>query len=149
MKCFCKATLAMIVACLATSALAASPKLGWAGGEASDHNASNASWYYRWWEVPPASATGTLAEFVPLIKFVNGGNLQTKLDIVAAQANVDTLLFLNEPERDTQSNVTVAEALSYWPTVQQTLPDHKLVSPGTGDDMHGRPWLEEFMDTVD
>lgn len=142
-------TYVTLLAILTTSTQAASPKRGWAGGAAEDHNASNASWYYRWWEVPTAALDETVAEFVPLIKFVNSNNLQNKLNVVANLPNSDTLLFLNEPERSTQSNVTVADALSYWPTVQQTLPNHKLVSPGVGDDQHGQPWLAEFMEEVE
>lgn len=139
----------MALAALATASVSAagSPKLGWAGGESSDHNASNSSWYYRWWHTIPDSAAGSLAEFVPLIKYPN--NIQAKVNGVAALDNVDTLLVLNEPERETQSNTTVAEALSLWPTVQSTLPNHRLVGPGIGDDPGGRGWLASFMTEVD
>ncbi len=126
---------------------AASPKLGWAGGDAGDHNASNASWYYRWWHEKPPSAAGTLSEFVPLIKFPN--NLQNKLNIVANFSDVDTLLYLNEPERANQSNVTVNDALTQWYDVQAALPNHKLVSPGVSDDAAGISWLTNFMNVVE
>lgn len=139
----------MALATLATASVSAagSPKLGWAGGESGDHNASNSSWYYRWWHTIPDSAAGSLAEFVPLIKYPN--NIQTKVNGVAALDNVDTLLVLNEPERETQSNTTVAEALNIWPTIQSTLPNHRLVGPGIGDDPGGRAWLASFMTEVD
>lgn len=142
--------LPIILLCLTLAmqtAEGASPKLGWAGGEAADHNASNATWYYRWWHEKPATAAGTLSEFVPLIKFPN--NLQNKLNIVANFSDVDTLLYLNEPERASQSDVTVQDALVQWYDVQAALPNHKLVSPGTSDDAAGIAWLTSFMDEVD
>lgn len=143
---------ALLLAAAATLALAdgtnaASPKLGWAGSNSLDHNASNADWYYRWWHTIPPDASGTLADFVPLIKYPN--NIQTKVNGVAALDNVDTLLVLNEPERATQSDTTVAEALAIWPTIQSTLPNHRLVGPGIGDDPGGRAWLDSFMTEVD
>ncbi|MEO1498786.1 MAG: glycosyl hydrolase [Planctomycetota bacterium] len=141
----------VLVAALATacSADAGSPKLGWAGSEAADHNASNASWYYRWWHTIPPEAAGTNAEFVPLIKFPTAQNLPNNLGIVASLPDVDTLLVLNEPERESQSDRTVAEALALWPTIQNTLPNHRLVGPGFGDDPGGRAWMDEFIAEVD
>ncbi|MEO0531784.1 MAG: glycosyl hydrolase [Planctomycetota bacterium] len=141
--------LATAILALASTADAASPKLGWAGGDALDHNASNASWYYRWWHTIPPDASGTLAEFVPLIKFPTAQNLPNNLGIVSSLPNVDTLLVLNEPERESQSDRTVAEALALWPTIQDTLPNHRLVGPGFGDDAGGRAWMDEFMTEVD
>lgn len=138
-----------MAALVAMTADAGSPKLGWAGSNASDHNASNASWYYRWWHTIPSDASGSLAEFVPLIKFPTAQNLPNNLGHVASLPNVDTLLVLNEPERESQSDRTVAEALALWPTIQSTLPNHRLVGPGIGDDPGGRAWMADFMSQVD
>lgn len=147
-----------IVSCLtlaalllhACSSIAASPKRGWAGGEADEINASNASWYYRWWHDIPASAAGAIADFVPLIKFYSTPqNLQNKLDIINGFADVDTVLVLNEPERPDQSDVTVADAIGFWPQVQSNLPTHKLVSPGVSDNAAGQAWLTDFMNQVE
>ncbi len=129
------------------SVVAGSPKLGWAGGSADDINASNASWYYRWWHDIPASANGALAEFVPLIKYP--ANLQNKLDAINSIPNVDSVLVLNEPERVDQSDVTVTEALALWPQVQSNLPDKRLISPGVSDDAAGQAWLDAFFQEVD
>lgn len=137
------------IATLGASSIGAcgSPKRGWAGGDAPDHNASNASWYYRWWHTIPASASGTNAEFIPLIKYPN--NIETKVNHVAGLPGVDTLLVLNEPERPDQSDTTVQEALAIWPAVQAGLPNHKLVSPGVSDNQAGQDWLIDFMNEVD
>lgn len=134
--------------CLASSdaALAASPKLGWAGGGADEINASNASWYYRWWHDIPPTAEGALAEFVPLIKYP--ANLQNKLNAINSIPNVHAVLVLNEPERVDQSDVTVAEAIALWPQVQANLPDKRLISPGVSDDAAGRAWLDSFFQQV-
>lgn len=139
-------TIAALI-CMSMQAVAGSPKLGWAGSYAGDHNDSNSSWYYRWWHTIPADASGSLAEFVPLIKYPN--NIQSKVDSVANLDGVDTLLVLNEPEREDQSNTTVQQALDIWPTVQSTLPNHKLVSPSPSDTADGVAWLDSFMNTVD
>ncbi|QDT69328.1 Glycosyl hydrolase catalytic core [Planctomycetes bacterium MalM25] len=138
---------AAMAAAVVSTVDAASPKLGWAGSSAADHNASNASWYYRWWHTIPSDASGTHADFVPLIKYPN--NIQTKVNGVANLNDVDTLLVLNEPERESQSNTSVQTALSIWPTIQNTLPNHRLVGPGFGDDAGGRAWMDEFMTEVD
>lgn len=126
--------------------MAASPKLGWAGGGADEINASNASWYYRWWHDIPSTAEGALAEFVPLIKYP--AILQNKLDSINSIPNVNAVLVLNEPERVDQSNVTVAEAISLWPQVQANLPNKRLISPGVSDDAAGRAWLDSFFQEV-
>ncbi|TWT47842.1 glycosyl hydrolase [Botrimarina hoheduenensis] len=140
-------SLAMLVLGIVSCVEAGSPKRGWAGSSALDHNASNASWYYRWWHTIPSDASGTLSEFIPLIKYPN--NIQTKVSSVAALPNVDTLLVLNEPERPDQSNTTVMEALDIWPVVQAGLPTHKLVSPGVSDNAAGIDWLTDFMNEVE
>ncbi len=142
--------LLIVLLCAAAAprtAIAGSPKLGWAGGDAGDINASNASWYYRWWHDIPPSADGALAQFVPLIKYP--ANLQSKLNSINGIPNVDTVLVLNEPERADQSNVTVTEAIDLWPQVQNSLADKRLISPGVSDDAAGRAWLDEFFQQVD
>ena len=127
-----------------------SEKKGWAGGGnvPGEVNPSNASWYYSWWHTKPAGNPNAIADWVPLIKFVNG-NFQNNLNIVAGYNDVDTLLVLNEPERADQSNVSVSTALSVWPQVQQTLPHLQLVAPSVSDNTAGRNWLSSFMSEVE
>ncbi len=120
-----------------------SRKSGWAGSVASDINASNAGWYYNWWHTRPSGDANAIGDWMPLIKYTN--NLANKLNIVAGYSDVDTLLFLNEPERQDQSNVSVAEAVSLWPQVEAALPNHRLVSPAVSDNQVGRAWLNDFM----
>ena len=49
-------------------ASASSPKLGWAGGNADDQNAANASWYYNGWHTTPSP--GALGEFAHVAGFL-------------------------------------------------------------------------------
>ena len=129
---------------VAEEARAGSPKRGWAGSDVNEINAANASWSYNWWHTKPSWTPNSNAEWIPLIKFING-NTQNNLNTIAGYSDVDTLLVLNEPERPDQTNATVAEAIGMWPMVEATLPNHKLVSPAVSDTADGRDWLTDFM----
>lgn len=128
----------------------ASPKRGWAGAGADWVNATNSSWYYNWWHTKPGDDASAYGQFVPLIKFYSTPeNLQNKLNTINSYQDVDTLLVLNEPERADQSNVSVQDAIGFWPQVQESLPGHKLVSPAVSDDGNGQAWLNSFMSQVE
>lgn len=127
----------------------ASPKRGWGGAGADWVNATNSSWYFNWWHTRPGDDANANGQWVPLIKFYSTPeNLQNKLDTVKSYADVDTLFVLNEPEREDQSNVSVQDAISFWPQIQQNLPSHKLVSPAVSDNSAGQAWLSSFMSQV-
>ncbi|QDU88838.1 Glycosyl hydrolase catalytic core [Pirellulimonas nuda] len=126
---------------------AASPKIGWGGANIDHVNGSNASWYYNWWHTKPAGNNDANAEWIPLLKYTN--SLQSKLNTIAGYNDVDTLLVLNEPERENQSNVSVTDAINLWPQVQQALPNHTLVGPAVSDNAAGQAWLSSFMSQVD
>ena len=116
-------------------------KLGWAGGNGSQADSTNAHWYYNWWHTKPNGADQANADWIPLVKFTN--NLANKLATVTSYTDVDTILVLNEPERANQSNVTVAEAISIWPQFEAT--GMNLITPAVSDDGAGRAWLADFM----
>ncbi len=103
----------------------------------------NAQWFYTWGaNLPEEVPTGI--EYVPMIwKYYGKGTDETLATLQQqAQSNaVGTLLGFNEPDQHDQSNMTVEEALSYWPKLMETgLP---LVSPGC---VHpDREWMKEFM----
>lgn len=129
---------------------AASPKRGWAGAGADWVNATNSSWYYNWWHTRPGDDASAHGQFIPLIKFYSTPeNLQNKLNLINSYQDVDTLLVLNEPERADQSNVSVQDAIGFWPQIQESLPGHKLVSPAVSDDGNGQAWLDSFMSQVE
>ena len=60
------------------------------------------------------------------------------------------MLGFNEPERENQSNMTVATALARWADLQVLRANgFKLVSPAPSDTQDGRAWLDEFMAAVE
>ncbi|MEM8944457.1 MAG: glycosyl hydrolase [Planctomycetota bacterium] len=126
---------------IGSSASAVDGKRGWAGGAGDMADASNAYWYYNWWHTKPAGADQADSDWIPLVKYPN--NLQAKLDIVTGYDDVDTILVLNEPEREDQSDVTVAEAISIWPQFEAT--GLNLITPAISDNQEGRDWLADFM----
>ena len=119
-------------------------KRGWAGGQEGLADAGNSYWYYHWWHTKPAGDVSADAEWIPLVKYLDRFSpLQSKLDIITGYDDVDTILVLNEPERDTQSDITVAEAISAWPQFEAT--GMNLITPGISDDPGGRAWIADFM----
>ena len=124
-----------------TFAFAVDGKRGWAGGQPDSADAANAYWYYNWWHTKPSGDQNADADWIPLVKFTN--NLANKIDIITGYSDVDTVLVLNEPERASQSDVTVAEAISIWPQFEAT--GLNLITPGISDDPAGRAWLADFM----
>ena len=116
-------------------------KRGWAGGNGTQADAANSYWYYNWWHTKPAGADAANSDWIPLVKYTN--NLANKLATVTGYSDVDTILVLNEPERSTQSDVTVTEAISIWPQFEAT--GLNLITPGISDDPNGRAWIDDFM----
>jgi hypothetical protein len=112
----------------------------WSGNRAALADV-RASWYYNWSprrDTTPGPAT---VEFVPMIwgaRSVTDGNL--------AQAKRDgsVLLGFNEPDLREQANMSVEQALDFWPRLQGT--GMRLGSPvvAFGGDKAGG-WLDRFM----
>jgi len=92
----------------------------------------NVSWYYNWGLTTKANST---IPFVPM-EWGTGG--------LSSLGTYQYLLGFNEPDNSSQSNLTVSQALSYWP---------KLVAATTyigSPSMAGNPvtsgsWLQQFM----
>ena len=98
-----------------------------------------AGWYFDWSasndDVPAP------AEFVPMIW---GPDSVNDADLAAARRSGSTLLGFNEPDLPGQANMTVEQALSLWPRLEQT--GMRLGSPAVayGGDTPGG-WLDRFM----
>ena len=109
------------------------------GNSRSDELAAyQVSWCYNWMTHPEPENCGDPL-FVPMIKY--GTNVAAEYaDIVAA--GYTTVLGFNEPNKQDQANMTVAEALDAWPALTSN-PAVRVGSPSVSDD--GRWWLEEFM----
>jgi hypothetical protein len=119
----------------------ASMKKGWAGGNASAIKTFGASWYYTWWH-----GGGNIdgAEFVPMIK--HGSDIG-QTNAVKSMGNVKAVLGFNEPERTSQGNTSINEAIKLWPKLVElaVAKNIRIGSPAPSSDGGGMAWLTEFM----
>ncbi|MCA9234415.1 MAG: autotransporter-associated beta strand repeat-containing protein [Planctomycetales bacterium] len=145
--------------CLAAAVALAAPchgqdaKRGIAGGSIDNANALNSRWYYQWGSTPNAAIDEFNGEYVPMIWSSNTSNVIPKVNQILGyqnDLNVQYVLGFNEPERSSQANMTVAQAIDVWDVMTDGFAGSglKLVSPaGSGNE--GKVWLEEFMSIVD
>lgn len=108
------------------------------------HRAFGVHWYYTWWHGGNRNDT---IEFVPMIKGRKDMSGNGSFTAIERLPGVRHLLGYNEPERDDQGNLSVAEALEHWPRLQalasaKNLP---LSSPAPSSDARGMAWFEAFM----
>jgi RNA polymerase sigma factor (sigma-70 family) len=102
---------------------------------------SGAGWYYTWATDHPGVTTPARAGFVPMIW---GKDSADAANLGRARAAGPYLLGFNEPDRATQSNMTVEQALALWPSLEAN--GKILGSPAVayGGDTAGG-WLDRFM----
>ena len=121
-----------------------SSKRGFADVSANynDLQASGASWYYTW-GTGPANPGNFNANFYPM--FWNAPSQSTINQVVAT--NPLYVLGFNEPDNPTQSNMTVAQAISSWKMISASFANTstQLVSPAVEDTSTGHQWIENFM----
>lgn len=103
----------------------------------ADLRSVQSPWYYDWQPRARISRPG----FVPMIwswHYVN----------YASGAPGNTLLTFNEPDHPGQANMTVQQAISYWPTLMAS--GKRLSSPAvtTGQEIGAGRWLTQFMAEV-
>ena len=106
-------------------------------------NALNARWFYCWGATRPEQTPPEI-EFTPMIWGRPGKKTQEKLERIKAageRGQIRYLLGFNEPDENSQSNMSVKEALNLWPKLMQ--PNLPLGSPSC---VHpDRQWMKEFM----
>lgn len=103
-----------------------------------------ATWWYNWYISPGGCPTG---EFVPMVsgKDKHGaGDIAWQRD-QAINAGYRTILGFNEPNKADQANMSVATAVSLWPTLTAN-PSVRIGSPVTSTD--GQAWFTGFMNQV-
>lgn len=112
-------------------------------GWGSNINEHNVTWYYNWSTSANASTTNTsnTQQYVGM----RHGKSWPSLDGLSLLPYVNHLLGFNEPERTDQANMTVAEALAQWPTLQGV--GTYLGSPVPANSSAGKAWLIAFMDS--
>ncbi len=115
----------------------ASPKKGIGLSESGGFNDTqlqllNVSWYYNWGLTTAAHST---IPFVPM-EWGTGG--------LSHLGHYTYLLGFNEPDNTSQSNLTAAQALTYWPTLVAATT--YVGSPATaGSPNTSGSWLQQFM----
>jgi len=125
------------------------PQKGVAAASVADSNPNaidqlNISWYYDW--TPDngyySGYTGS-AIYVP--EFWDAS------EIMSVSGNSPWLFTFNEPNVDTQSNMTVAQAIAAWPDVEADSDGKMIGSPDVAGDFGGglstsnETWLASFM----
>lgn len=118
-----------------------SPKKGWSGAREDAIKTFGAAWYYNW-QAQGKEIRG--AEFVPMIK---GAKNIGQVDRIGQIRGVKAVLGFNEPERPSQGNTSIDEAIKLWPRLVELAEDEKLRlgSPAPSSDGGGMAWLTEFM----
>ncbi len=105
----------------------------------------NVSWWYNWGPRPLNEYVQ--GEFVPMVWGKQDMNEETLTYIEEGYkaGKFKKLLTFNEPDLSVQANLTVDEALSYWPRLEQM--GMPLSSPAVSyyDPKAGNEWLDGFM----
>jgi hypothetical protein len=102
----------------------------------------NVNWFYNWnWGEP--KDTPKNVEHIPMV-WGHGNRFDRIVEKLMQRqqaGEIDTLLGFNEPDKKSQSNISVDAALKAWPKLMET--GLRLGSPGC---VHAdRPWMQEFM----
>jgi hypothetical protein len=107
----------------------------------SEMDSLNVSWYYNW--LPTSSCTlPPKAQFIPMI----WSDAFIEWLPVVNSSGAPVLLTFNEPDFDSQSNMTVELAVSLWPLIERGVTANmKLSSPAPTSSPQGQLWLRQFM----
>jgi len=101
----------------------------------------NVSWYYNW---RPASLCIPIptAQFIPMI----WSDFFIPLLPLVNSSGAPLLLTFNEPDLESQSNMSVELAVSLWPLIERGVnPRMKISSPAPTSSPAGQRWLLKFM----
>ncbi len=128
-------------------AVAAEPrskKKGYCSSDPKEAEKLQATWHYNW---GPNGTSKDSMEFVPMAKGTPhfGPGYWEKIAELKTKGAKNLLTF-NEPERKSQGNLTVAQALEHWPKLEAT--GLRLSSPAPSSDKGGMEWLADFMKEV-
>lgn len=113
------------------------------GEECTDLENLNVSWYYNWTPEPNCPKDENVA-FIPMIwseKYLVDNNYEKYL-VPLIGSDYEALLGYNEPNWLGQAEMTVDEALQYWPMLEET--GLRLGSPATTG-RSGLDWTIEFI----
>ncbi len=106
---------------------------------------SRATWYLTWSTTHRGIVTPPGIQFVPMVRDAAS---VTPAALVRAEQAGPALLTFNEPDLDTQANMTVSTALSLWPKLMATKLQLGSPAVSTGGATPGG-WLDRFMKGVE
>lgn len=101
-------------------------------------NALKVKWYYTWTPYPIENLKDI--EFVPMIW--GGKRTKEHMEVIKSYIKVKYLLFLNEPDRTDQANMTVEEAIEVLKEVQNLA--EEISSPACAGGVN--KWCQEFLE---
>jgi hypothetical protein len=123
------------------------PYKGVANSACADLLRLGVTWWYNW----TLSPSGCMAsQFDPMI-WGHTGKEQSASGVASeiagiVRAGYTTVLGFNEPDNTGQSNMSVATAISLWPSFDD--PSLRLGSPATQGNSTGLTWIQNFMSQV-
>jgi hypothetical protein len=128
---------------------AGAPYKGVANSPCADLVTLRAAWYYNW---TTSSGKCTATEFIPMIWGHTGdeqsaSGISKEIDGIA-NGGYRIVLGFNEPDNSSQSNISVATAISLWPSFTGN-PSLRVGSPATQANSSGQAWFKSFMQDVD
>jgi hypothetical protein len=124
------------------------PYKGVANSPCGEMAMAGATWFYNW---ELGRGTCTAPEFIPML-WGNAKRGEQTPTVIANAMNTlvtqgfTTVLGFNEPDNTGQSNMTVATAISLWPSFNH--PALRIGSPATSANAAGQAWFNDFMSQV-
>ncbi len=107
------------------------------------------SWYYNWKQTPSSGCASTGIPFVPMIwghsNEVTASAISSAVSSFVSKGYGDVLGF-NEPDNSTQSNITVATAVSLWPSFNNSA--IQVGTPASQANSTGQTWFTSFMSSL-
>jgi len=134
---------------LSSPALASNPKRGIAFSETNGDDVGKAqnsqiSWVYVWRSSPPAFLQNSGLEFVPMQWGSSGVD---QFQSIVTGLGAKTILGFNEPDKNTESNLSPDTAAAYWRQYIQPLHDQgvRLGAPVVSAGTSGTNWFISFL----
>ncbi len=107
--------------------------------------ASGLSWFYNWSEQPASNLRGSFEgyglDYAPMT-WGSGFNESVLRSFLSDHPNVKYLLAFNEPNFQSQSNLTPSQVAALWPTLEQIAEDYNLELVGPALNYSGDPVAE-------
>jgi Glycosyl hydrolase catalytic core len=107
------------------------------------------SWVANWEMWKPKGLPKNVA-YVPQCRTANeAAQIHDYLSGYASDSQIHNFIGFNEPDIDSQSNMSVKQGLELWKTnvlpMKEKLKDMRFGSPAVSNGPGGIPWLEEFL----